>query len=464
MEFPVISPVTPSVTSYGKSWKRHFGETLQLGLPLIGAQIAQLAINTTDVLIVGRLGTVELAAIVLASQYFFTIFVFGSGFSTALIPLVAHALGTGSTREVRRSTRMGFWVSLAFALLAMPLFWNSYTVLLWLGQKPDVAAYASSYLKIVGFGLFPALLFMCLRALLSATSRTSIILYVTLMTVVMNAVLAYIFVPGHFGAPAFGIKGAAVIAVLVNLTGFLVAAVYVTRVTGLKEYELFARFWRPEWTALVEVIRHGVPVGLMVLAEVSLFTVASIMMGWLGTLQLAAHGIALQFASMTFMIPLGLSQAATVRVGLAAGRGDGQSILRAGLAAVILSMGFATISGAVLIVERNALALLFLDRSDPDMTAVLAIVGPFIIIAGAFQLFDGLQAVGAGLCRGVKDSTIPMVLAIFSYWGIGFSAAYILAFPLGFGGIGIWLGFLFGLGTAAIVLTIRFFLLAKRYQ
>lgn len=452
------------VKTYGKSWKRHFGETLQLGLPLIGAQIAQLAINTTDVLIVGRLGTVELAAIVLASQYFFTIFIFGTGFSTALIPLVAHALGAGSTREVRRSTRMGLWASLAFALMTMPLFLKSHSVLLLLGQDPAVAAYASLYLQIAGLSMFPALLFMCLRALLSATSRTSIILYITLMTVVLNAVLAYIFVPGHFGAPAFGIQGAAAIAVLVNVAGFLAASIYVTRMPGMKEYELFSRFWRPEWSALVEVIRHGVPIGLMILAEVSLFTVSSMMMGWLGTLQLAAHGIAMQFASMAFMVPLGLAQAATVRVGLAASRGDGESVRRAGWAALILSMGFALCSGTWLILKRDVLALLFLDSHDPDAAAVLAIVGPFIIIAGAFQLFDGLQAVGAGLCRGVKDSTIPMILAIFSYWGIGFSAAYILAFPLHFDGVGIWLGFLGGLGTAAVVLNIRFFLLARRYQ
>jgi MATE family multidrug resistance protein len=446
----------------GGTWGRHLADTALLGAPLIGAQIAQLAINTTDVLIIGHLGTVELAAIVLASQYFFTIFILGTGFSTAAIPMATHALAVGDERGVRRAIRMGMWASLAYAIACIPLFLFSEPILLALGQKPEVAAHAASYLHIAGFGIIPALLFMVLRSFLSALKRAAIILYVTLAVLVLNALFAYAFVLGHFGMPAFGMKAAAYVAAGVNLFGFVAAVIYIGRVPMLAAYGLFTRFWRPDWAALGEVVRLGVPVGLMVLAEVSLFTVASLMMGWIGTVELAAHGIALQFASMSFMVPLGLSQAATVRVGLAAGAGKRTDVMRAGGAAVLLAVLFATASCILFIVERESLARLFVDPASSNAAELIATAGPFIIVAGAFQLFDGLQAIGAGLARGLKDSTVPMVLAILSYWGIGFTSAYLLAFPLGFGGIGIWYGFMLGLGAASLALNGRFYFLASR--
>ncbi len=446
----------------GGSWSRHLADTALLGAPLIGAQIAQLAINTTDVLIISQLGTAELAAIVLASQFFFTIFILGSGFSTAAIPLATHALAVGDERGVRRAIRMGMWASLAFSILCIPLFLYSEPILLALGQKPDVAAFAASYLHIAGFGIIPALQFMVLRSFLSALKRAGIILYVTVAVLVLNAVFAYAFVLGHFGMPAFGMHAAAYVAAGVNLFGFVAAVVYIERVPMLAAYGLFTRFWRPDWQALGEVVRLGIPVGLMVLAEVSLFTVASLMMGWIGTVELAAHGIALQFASMSFMVPLGLAQAATVRVGLAAGAGKRVDVMRAGGAAVLLATGFALASCILFIVERESLARLFVDPASSNAAELIATAGPFIIVAGAFQLFDGLQAIGAGLARGLKDSTVPMVLAIASYWGIGFTSAYLLAFPLGFGGIGIWYGFMLGLAAASVALNGRFYYLASR--
>ena len=446
------------------SWARHFLETLRLGVPLIGAQIAQLAINTTDVLIVGRLGTADLAAIVLASQYFFTIFVFGSGISAAVIPMAAHAIGHGDMRDVRRSIRMGFWASIAFAVLAMPLFLYSKSILLFLGQDPQVAEKMSTYLHIAGWGVFPALLFMVLRAFLSVLSRTAIVLYITLVVLVLNAVFAYTFVLGNFGFPAFGLTAAAIIATGVQFFGLVVGAIYVQRIPALREYKLFVRFWRPDWPALSEVVRLAVPIGLTILAEISPFSVSSIMMGWIGTVQLAAHGIALQFASMSFMVPLGLSQAATVRVGLHAGRGDAAGIRMAAYAVIILSVGFSLATGGLFVLKSESLARLFIDPALSNASQLLAVAGPLIAIAGAFQLFDGLQTIGAGLTRGLKDSTIPMLLAMASYWGIGYWSADILAFPLHLGGVGIWCGFLAGLAAAAMALNARFFILTARWD
>ena len=443
------------------SWSGHYRATLVLGLPLIGAQLAQLGIHTTDVVIVGRLGAESLAAMVLSGQFFFTLFIFGSGFATAVIPMVAQAYGRGDVVSVRRSVRMGMWVALLYAALTVPIFYSAESILLFAGQKPEVAALAGSYLAIAQWGMAPALLFMTLRGLISAHGRAGIILYLTLIVLAVNAVFAYALVLGRFGFPALGMNGAAIVSVGVNMLSFVLIVLYVQRRPDLRRYELFVRFWRADWPGFFEVLHLGLPISFTILAEVSLFTGASLLMGMIGTIELAAHGIALQLASIAFMIPLGLSQAATVRVGIAHGRGDRLGLVRASWAALVLAAGIATIGGLLFAFAPRALASVFLDKANPGSAAVLAYAGPLVIIAGIFQLVDGLQAVAAGLLRGLKDTRIPMILALVSYWPVGFLCAWALAFPAGIGGIGVWIGFLSGLATAAVLLNWRFFRLLR---
>lgn len=358
-----------------KGWSDDVVPMLRLGLPLIGAQLAQLAINTTDVLIVGHLGTEDLAAIVLSTQYLFTILWFGSGLSVAVMPLAAQAVGQGKPRDVSRFVQMGLWASLAYAALVTPLFLACEPVLGLLGQKPEVASKAASYLRIAGLGVAPALIFMVLKAFLSALGRTQVIVFTNLFCVAFNALFAYVFALGHFGMPAFGLKGAAWVAVVVNGLFALILAIYVSREPVSRSYAIHHRLWRPDWPALMEVLRVGVPISFMILSEISLFSVASIMMGWIGALALAAHGIAMQLAALAFMIPLGLSQAATVRVGLAAGRGDRQAVRVAGLTALGMTAGFSLLSCTVFILSRTFLASLFISPSSPDGPDVLATAG-----------------------------------------------------------------------------------------
>jgi MATE family multidrug resistance protein len=443
-------------------WMSHIRETLSLGIPLIGAQLAQLGIHVTDIFIIGRLGTVELAAMVLAGQYFFTVFIFGSGFATAVVPMAAHAFAQGDKVMVRRSVRMGLWVIVGYAVVLSPAIWFAESVLIAAGQKPEVAALAGHYVSIAGWGMIPALGFMVLRSFLSAVGRASFILYVTIIILVLNAICAYALVLGHFGLPALGMTGAAIVALFVNIVGFLLTILYIEWRPDLRSYELFVRFWRADWHMLREVFVLGLPIGLSILAEVSLFTVASLLMGWIGTIELAAHGIALQWASVAFMIPLGLAQAATVRIGVAAGARDRVGMIRAAWVVVAMSAGCAMLGGLLYALIPRELASLYLDASKPDSGAVLDYAASLVVIAGIFQLVDGLQAIGHGLLRGIKDTTIPLILALISYWAIGFSLAYILAFPLGFGGIGVWIGFLAGLAAASVLLLWRFALLARR--
>lgn len=443
-------------------WTAHFRATLALGVPLIGAQLAQLGIHTTDVVILGRLGAAHLAAIVLAGQVFFTVFIFGSGFANAVMPMAAQAYGRGDRVSARRAVRMGMWISILYALLAIPLFHYAEQLLLLAGQRPEVAELVGRYLAIAQWGLAPALLFMTLRGLVSAHGEAGIILYITLVILVVNAVFAYALVLGHFGLPAMGIEGAAIVSFGVNALSFVLLVAYIEWRPGLRDYELFVRFWRPDWPAFREVVHLGLPIGLTVLAETSLFMAASLLMGTIGTQQLAAHGIALQLASVAFMIPLGLAQAGTVRVGVAHGRGDPLALVRASWAVVIVASAVTVAGGILFATMPETLASVFLDKAAADSAAVLAFAGPFVVVAGLFQLVDGLQAVAAGLLRGLKDTRAPMILALISYWPIGFVCAWFFAFPAGFGGIGIWFGFLSGLGAAALLLNWRYYRLVKR--
>ena len=443
------------------SWPAHFRATLALGIPLIGAQLAQLGINTTDVMIVGRLGAEQLAAMVLSAQFLFTILIFGSGFAIAVVPMVAQAYGRDDVVSVRRAMRMGLWVVTIYWLLMQPVFFNAEGILLAAGQKPDVARLAGDYIAIGHFAVLPGLLYNVIRALVSAIGRAGIILYVTITMLVMNAILAYGLVLGHFGMPALGRRGAAIVSLAVQTAGFLFIVAYVQTRVDTRRYEIFVRLWRPDWHALFEVVRLGLPISITVLAEVSLFTAASLLMGRIGTIQLAAHGIALQWASIAFMIPLGLSQAATVRVGVAHGKGDYHGLTRAAIAVTIVSCSISIIGSVLFATMPEFFASWFLDVKSLEAPQVLAYAAPLIVVAGLFQLVDGLQAIANGLLRGLKDARVPMIMALIAYWPIGFFLAWLLAFPLGFGGIGIWVGFLLGLGSAAVMLCIRFYVLLR---
>lgn len=443
-------------------WGSHFRATLALGIPFIGAQLAQLGINTTDVMIVGRLGAENLAAMVLSAQFLFTILIFGSGFSIAVIPMVAQAYGRGDIVTVRRSMRMGLWVVTAYWLIMQPAFIYAEEILLAAGQKPEVAKLAHGYILIGHFAVLPGLLYNVMRALVSAIGKAAVVLNVTIAMLVLNAIFAYVLVLGHFGFPAMGLEGAAIVSVAVQTAGFLFILAYVQMKEETRRYEILVRFWRPDWHALWDVVRLGLPISVTILAEVSLFTAASLLMGHIGTIELAAHGIALQWASIAFMIPLGLSQAATVRIGIAHGQGDHQAVVRASVAVMAIAASLAALGGVLFAIMPEFFARWFLDVSRPEAPEVLAYAGPLIVVAGLFQLVDGIQAIASGLLRGLKDARVPMILALIAYWPIGFFLAWLLAFPLGFGGVGIWFGFLVGLAAAATMLCARFYILVRR--
>ncbi|MGX0975275.1 MATE family multidrug resistance protein [Roseovarius sp. MBR-51] len=436
------------------TYRQHARAVLGLGLPLIGSHVAQFAITFTDALMLGWYSVEALAAEVLGGTMFFVLFIMGSGFAWAVMPMVASAQASGAITQVRRVTRMGLWASILFGLATLPLMLGSGALFDRMGQEPATAALAADYLEIAGLGILPALMVMVLKSYLAALERTAVVLWITLGAVALNACVNYLLIFGHFGFPELGVQGAAIASLGVNTASFVVLGVYVHR--SAPDHALFQRFWRPDPEALGRVFRLGWPIGLTNLAEVGLFASASIMMGWLGTLPLAAHGIALQITSVIFMIHLGLSNVATVRAGQAHGRGDGAG-LRDGARVVLgLSAAVALATMALLLLLPDPLVGLFLAPDDPDRAQVIAIGRQLLAAAALFQLVDAAQVQALGLLRGVQDTRVPMVIAALSYWVVGVPVSYLLGFTLGFGGPGIWLGLAAGLALAGVFMLVRF--------
>ena len=416
--------------------------------------MAQFAIGLTDTVMLGWYGVEALAAVTLASTYFFVLFLLGAGFGFAVMPMVAAAAGAGEDRQIRRCTRMGLWLSLAYGVIVMPMFVFARPILDILGQEPVIAEMAASYLRVAGWGVFPALLVMVLKSYLAALERTQIVLWVTIGAALTNAAVNYALIFGNWGAPELGVRGAAIASFSTQVVSFVAIIIYALK--ALPEHELLKNFWRPDWEMMREVFRLGIPIGLTTLSEVSMFAATAVMMGWLGAVPLAAHGIAASLAGLTFMVHLGLSNAATIRAGNAYGRGDRFHMARGGMVVTVMSLVVSVIATVFFLAMPETLMSAFMDGSDPQKPEILLIGVGLMAMAALFQLVDGVQAIALGLLRGVQDTTMPMVIGVISYWGVGMTASYVFGFLLGYGGVGVWAGLVLGLSCAAILLMLRF--------
>ncbi|TNC47235.1 MATE family efflux transporter [Rubellimicrobium rubrum] len=441
-------------------WSGHVRGLLALAVPLIGSNLAGFAIQLTDTVLLGWYDVTALAGIVLAGSLWFIIMLMGSGFAGAVMPLAAKAAQEGDVREVRRVTRMGLWLSLAYAAVSLAILLPSGRIFAALGQEPEVARLAGRYLEIAGWGIIPVLIGMVLRSFLTALERPSVLLISTIGAAVLNAVWGYALIFGVWGMPEMGIEGAAWAALATQtLSAALLLGYALIR---LPQYGLLTRFWRPDWSAMGRVFRLGWPIGGQLLAEVGLFAGSAIMVGWVGEVQLAAHGVALQMASATFMIHLGLSQAVTVRTGQALGRGDREGMVQGGLVGIGLSAFFALLASVVFLLFPEQLMAVFVDPSDPKRPQVIAVGVTLLALAAVFQLFDGAQVLAIGLLRGLQDTTVPMVLAALSYWVFGLPVGYVLGFVLGWQEVGVWVGLVTSLIAASALLMARFWRRASR--
>lgn len=444
-------------------WRHETRALLALAGPLVLAQLGQIAIQTTDVVMIGWLGPEALAAASLGTVAVFVLLLFGIGTVSATAPMLAQVIGAkpNAVRDPRRTVRQGFWAAALVSLPVSLLLWQIEPLLLALHQDPKLVAATEPYVQAALFSIFPALLTMVLRNFINALERPRAGMVVTFAGIAFNALANYALIFGHFGLPALGLWGAGIATALTNVAQFAALLTFVLLDRRFKRYRLLGRLWRPDFRRLRELLRIGLPIGVTLVFEVGMFGAAVYLMGLIGTAQLAAHQIAIQIASVSFMVPLGISQAATVRIGLAAGRRDLARARLAGLAAFTSGTAFMTGMAIVLLTLPAPLISIFIDTGVAANARVVELATTFLAIAALFQVVDGAQVIGAGSLRGLKDTRMPMVIAGIGYWLIGFPSAILLGFGLGQGGAGIWFGLAIGLAATAVPMIWRFILLTR---
>ena len=438
-------------------WRQEARATIALAYPLVLTNLAQALIQTTDVVLLGWAGPRFLAAGALGVNLFNACMVFGVGLVTASAPMMARALGQRShnVRDIRRTVRQAMWAAVAVSLPMWLLLWHAEVILLAFHQDAGLAHDAGTLVRPMMVGMLPLMFYFVLRSFVSALERPGWAFLVGAAAVCCNALLNYGLIFGRFGLPALGLRGAGIGSACSNLLMFVGMAIVVTRHPHFRRYHLFGRFWRPDWARFGQVWRLGLPIAVTLGLEITIFNAAVFLMGLIGAAELAAHAVAIQIASLCFMVPLGLSQAATVRVGFAFGRGDRRGIARAGWTAFAITMAFMAVPAGLMLVAPRWLAGLFMDVSNPATAHVEALTVSFLTVAALFQWVDGAQSVGAGMLRGLHDTAMPMVFAGVCYWVVGLGTALLFGFALGWGGLGIWIGLAAGLATAAVLMVTR---------
>lgn len=438
-------------------WRKEAGALLALALPMIAGNIAWGGIAVTDLLLIGRLGAQSVAAGALAINLFNALLIFGMGLVTAAAPLIANERGRlrHSVRDVRRTVHQTLRAAFLFVLPAWALLWESEAIMLALGQQPDLAQEAAQMMRGLQWALLPFLGFTTLRNFISALERPVWGLVIMVCAIPFNLVAGWALIFGHLGSPALGLLGAGIASSLSScfLLFGLLAVILLDR--RFRRYRLLGRFWTSDRERHRAVWALGLPIAITLGFETTVFNASAFLMGLIDRDSLAAHAVAIQIAALLFMAPMGIGQAATVRVGLAYGRRNPAAIRRSGWLALLIGTGFALSAATLLITVPRLLIGAFLDLADPANIRTAALAVSFLGVAALFQLVDATQAVGAGVLRGLQDTKMPMIFALVGYWIIGIGVGTLLAFPLGLKGVGIWLGLASGLGVVALLLLVR---------
>jgi MATE family multidrug resistance protein len=363
--------------------------------------------------------------------------------------------GRGFVRGMRRDLRAALWAMAAATLPIWALLWHAEALLLALGQQPALAALAGGYVRAMMWGMPCFCAFVALRGFLAAEQRPNTALVVACFGVALNVPLNLWLIHGGLGLPALGVVGAGIASSLCNLAMLLGLLALIARDRHLRRFHILGRFWRFDPARLREAAVIGLPIAGAMSLEIATFAFAAIAMGWLGPVALAAHAIAVQVASVTFMVPMGLGQAATARVGLATGAGLPRQAARAGWTAIAMGAGFMATMAALLIGFGGVIVWAFLHAGNPGAAETAALATVLLVVAGLFQLADGVQAVAAGSLRGLKDTAVPMLLMGFGYWVAGLPLGLMLAFPGGLGPLGLWIGLAVGLFLVAGLMLLR---------
>jgi MATE family multidrug resistance protein len=434
---------------------------LTLSIPLASAQLAQSMTAFADTVMMGWIGPQTLAAGGLASITFAALLITLTGIVSAVSPLVAEAYGAGRGDRIERITRQGLLLTLLLSLPMMLLLWHMDSILRLLGQEEANVVLADTYLKAILWGFFPALGFATLKSFVSALSQPQIIMVIMIGGTTLNILGNYILMFGKLGFPALGLAGIGWASTTAYWVMFGAIILYILSQENLRCYSIFRNLHRLERSLFYELLHMGSPIGILFAFETGLFTATTYLIGHFGTNALAAHQMILQTVAITFMVPLGISLATTVRVGQYLGRQNIEGARLAGYIGISLGALFMGCMALLFVSAPNLVLSLYLDINNPDNAPVVAIAAALLQVAALFQLFDGTQVIAGGALRGLKDTRVPMWIGIFAYWCVGLTSGYYMGFKLGLTGVGLWLGLAAGLAIAAIILTWRFYHLTQ---
>lgn len=431
--------------------------TFLLAYPVMLSQLGQVSVGVADSMMVGRLGALELAASSLANSIFFVIFMFGIGISMGLTPLVSKAYGKGKTNQISRLFSNSLLINFFASLLMLGLVLLFSRNLNFLNQPEEVEALALPFLLIITASLVPLMLFQTFKQFVEGLSQTKQAMFITIAANLVNVFLNWLLIWGNWGFPELGFLGAAWATLISRVLMLVLMATYVLTSKRYRNFEIRILRFKPNWTLCKRILKIGIPTGFQFIFEVSAFSAAAIMMGWIGVNALAGHQIALNLASISYMMATGLATAGMIRVSHYIGKEDYKGMREAGMVAFGMVAAFMFMCALLFFVLRFSLPLLYID--DPQ---VISLAASLLVLAGLFQLSDGIQVVGLGVLRGLEDVKVPTIVTFLAYWGLGLPLGYFLAFTMGFAEKGIWIGLLVGLTLTAGMLLYRFDRLSKR--
>ncbi|MEX2498718.1 MAG: MATE family efflux transporter [Wenzhouxiangellaceae bacterium] len=452
----MISQLPPPPKPAGSGLGYEIRRTLLLAGPLIIGQLTSFGMNFVDTVMAGRLGRVDLGAIAIGSSVWAAGLLFVLGVLMSVSPAVSQLDGAGRRMQAGEMTRQALWIALAISVLLVLVARNAGWVMAALEVEPSVAALALGYLKAMSWGAPALTLMLVLRFFSEGTGHTRPTMYIGVLGIIFNVPLNYILMFGKLGFEPMGAVGCGWATALVFWLQFIAMALYIRFRSQYASFELYREISRPNLREIRGLLRVGLPIGVTIFFEGSLFVSAALLIGTLGALPIAAHQVAINFASMAFMVPLGMAGAITVRVGNAIGRGDPHGARIAGLVGVGLAAVFAMVSAAVMFLLPEWIARMYTSERE-----VIELASGLLVLAAIFQLSDGLQVASAGALRGYKDTRRPMIYSVLSYWAIGLSVGYWLTFAREWGAAGMWVGMIAGLSVAALLLGGRFLRLSR---
>lgn len=427
-----------------------------IALPVITAQLLQMGMGVADTLMAGRINPLSLAAVAMGSAMWFFTFVAGMGLMLALTPIMAHHIGANEHHRIRDEWRQGLWLALALSVVQMATLGGLAWLMPHVGIAPEIVAETRRYLLWLGWSLPFTCLYLVPRFLNESMGHTMPMLWTQLLMLPLNVAGNWVFMFGHFGWPEMGSAGAALSTGIAQTIGCLGLFAYTLRTPRYAVHRLREKMDRPDWPHIARIVRLGLPISIGMAMESGLFTATALLMGRFGVDTVAGHQIAINIASITFMIPLGISIALTVRVGQALGAGDPLAARYRGRLGIALCTAFMLASALML----ASLGGFFASLYTPNQS-VVAVAAKFLVYAAVFQVVDGMQVGAMGVLRGYKDTKIPMLITVFCYWVIGMGLSLTLGVFGPMGPAGLWAGLVGGLAVAAVVLNARFWRLTR---